>query len=368
MSNTLTLSLAIVGGIVLAALVAHNAWTTRQSRIRRPDRQEPKEDAAHSNNALTSSQETSLTGAEPPNSQTHRVVTEEAAEQALDADFPLPTSRKPVLRIDALIDAIAPVTLEHPLSGDHLIAHLPGSHRAGSKPMLFEGLSVDAGEWMPLQAGQRYSEVQVAVLMANRTGALNDIEYSEFVQKVQTFADDIGATVDLPDMLDVVASAKELDAFASAHDAQMAMRLVARNSAWSVGFLQQQAHKHGLVPGSLPGRMVLPGSQAGAPPLLVCQFDSQAALADDPDQAGLRVVHLSLDVPQTAADEAPFQRWCETAQALADSLGAVMVDDHDQAFSPQAFDAIGQDLVRLYEALAQRDLAAGSAAARRLFS
>jgi len=364
MSNTLTLSLAIVGGIVLAALVAHNAWTTRQSRIRKPDRQEPKESAfAPVGASLPPVEPISASG----NLAAHNAA-EEVADQAFSAALSSPMSRKSVQRIDALIDAIAMVALEHPLSGDHLIAHLPGSHRAGSKPMLFEGLSVDSGEWTPLQAGQSFSEVQVGVLMANRTGAINEIEYSEFVQKVQTFADDIGATADVPDMLEVVASAKELDAFASAHDAQMAMRLVARNSAWSVGFLQQQAHKHGLVPGSLPGRMVLPASQAGSPPLLVCQFDSQAALADDPDQAGLRVVHLSLDVPQTAAEEAPFQRWCETAQALADSLDAVMVDDQEQVFSPQAFEAIGQDLVRLYDALAQRDLAAGSAAARRLFS
>jgi ZipA, C-terminal FtsZ-binding domain len=372
MSNTLTLSLAIVGGIVLAALVAHNAWATRQSRIRRPDRQEPKESALEPASVATP---TPANGASSPDggfAASREAVNpntfDEAAGHAFSATLSSPLSRKAVQRIDALIDAIAMVALEHPLSGDHLIAHLPGSHRAGSKPMLFEGLSVDSGEWMPLQAGQSYSEVQVGVLMANRTGAINDIEYSEFVQKVQTFADDIGATADVPDMLEVVASAKELDAFASAHDAQMAMRLVARNSAWSVGFLQQQANKHGLVPGALPGRMVLPASQTGAPPLLVCQFDSHAALADDPDQAGLRVVHLSLDVPQTASEEAPFQRWCETAQALADSLDAVMVDDQEQIFSPQAFEAIGQDLVRLYEALAQRDLAAGSAAARRLFS
>ena len=43
--------------------------------------------------------------------------------------------------------------------------------------------------------------------LANRTGALNEIEFSEFVAKVQRFADALGATPDVPDMLQEVARA-----------------------------------------------------------------------------------------------------------------------------------------------------------------
>ena len=50
------------------------------------------------------------------------------------------------------------------------------------------------------------------------------------------------------------------------------------------------------------------------------------------------------------------------------SLGAVMADEQGKPFSPAAFESIGGELSRLYEALSVRDLAAGSAAARRLFS
>ena len=89
--------------------------------------------------------------------------------------------------------------------------------------------------------------------MANRSGAVNEIEYSEFVQKIQPFADALGATVDFPDMLDVVARARELDAFASQHDAQLGAVLRANSVAWSVGYLQQCASRHGFVPGAVPG-------------------------------------------------------------------------------------------------------------------
>ena len=49
-------------------------------------------------------------------------------------------------------------------------------------------------------------------------------------------------------------------------------------------------------------------------------------------------------------------------------LDALMADDQGHPFSPAAFASIEGELQRLYEALAARDLAAGSAAARRLFS
>jgi hypothetical protein len=45
-----------------------------------------------------------------------------------------------------------------------------------------------------------------------------------------------------------------------------------------------------------------------------------------------------------------------------------MADDQGQPFTSAAFNAIEGELGRLYEALAARDLAAGSASARRLFS
>jgi hypothetical protein len=169
-------------------------------------------------------------------------------------------------------------------------------------------------------------------------------------------------------MLDVVGRAKELDAFASAHDAQLAMRLHAKGSAWSVGYVQQQASRHGFVAGALPGRMVLPSLDDGAPPVLTLHFDAQAAFAEDPDQATLRELLLAFDVPQTATDVEPYKAWCAAGEALSLAMGAVMADEQGRAFTSAAFESIGVELTRLYEALGSRDLAAGSAAARRLFA
>ena len=357
MSNTLTIALASLGGVVLAGVVAHGAWQARKAGPKRaeaaPERLEPREPV--------------MDGGAPP-----AEPVDAAALTALD-DLParLPerrANRRVTPKLDALIDSIATLRVDAPISGAQVLAHFPSTRRAGGKPFMIEGLNTESGEWEMPVSGQHYGELQGGVQLANRTGALNEIEYSEFVQKIQAFADAIGAMADFPDMLEAVAGARELDHFASAHDAQLAVQLRAREAAWSVGYIQQHASRHGFVPGVVPGRLVMPAADEGAPPVLTLTFDSQAALADDPNLAALRDVTLSFDVPQTDPKAKPFEAWQSSAQALAQGMDAVIVDDHGRRLGTESFAAIGNELGQLYGALEGRDLAAGSAAARRLFS
>ena len=118
----------------------------------------------------------------------------------------------------------------------------------------------------------------------------------------------------------------------------------------------------------MAGRLVYPASEEGAPPVLTLTFDSQAALADEPDLAAVRDVTLAFDVPQTDPSVEPFRAWQAAAQALAVGMDAAVVDDNEQPLSSEGFAAIGAELGQLYAALEAHDLAAGSAAARRLFS
>jgi hypothetical protein len=346
--------LAALGGVVLAGVLVQGLWNARKASPRRAD-------AADARRI-----EPSMGGGSLPTGSAG------AADAAVEASVPLtelrPAAPRKTARLDPLIDAIATLALDAPVTGELALVHLPPSRRAGNKPFLIEGLNAASGEWELPAAGQRYGEFQGGVQMANRSGALNEIEYSEFVQKLQAFAEGVGAMAELPDMLDVVARARELDAFAGEHDAQLAITLRANNAAWSVGYIQQSAGRHGFLPGVLPGRLVMPGAEEGAPPVLVLAFDSQAALADDPAVAAVREVQLSLDVPQTPEAGEPFPAWHQAARLLAADMDASMVDDAGRPITLAAFASIGEDLKILYRALESRDLAAGSAAARRLFS
>ncbi|MBT9597151.1 MAG: cell division protein FtsZ [Vitreoscilla sp.] len=344
---TLTVALAILAGVVLLAVVVQGAWAARRERPRQ---------AQQTTNDTNSRLEPTMSGQGAAN----------------DGDglpeAPRPFAARRLARVDALIDAIATIAPEAPVTGEMALQHLPPSRRAGTKPFHIEGLNAESGEWEAPRPGQRYGEFQAGLQMANRHGAVNEIEYSEFVQKVEAFAEALGATTDFPDMLDAVARARELDSFASQHDAQLTTVLRANSIAWSVGYIQQCAGRHGFVPGAVPGRLAMPATEDGAPPMLVLSFDSQAALAEDPGHAALRELVLSLDVPQTPESAEPFAAWQLCARRLADDLDATLVDDQGAAITLHAFAAIGVELERLYRALEARDLSAGCAAARRLFS
>jgi hypothetical protein len=339
--SSFTVGLAILGGLLLAALVAWNAWTSRRNTPRQPE----------------------AVVAEQPAAGAERL------DPVFDSMAPPPVApleRK--LGLDALIDVLAPISLDAPVSGEAALAAMPPTRRAGSKPFAVEGLNESTQQWETPQAGQRYGAFQAGVQLANRTGALNEIEYSEFVMKARAFADAVGGEPEFPEMLEEVARARELDQFASAHDAQLSFTLRAKNAAWSPGYVQQNAARLGFVPGAIPGRLVLPASTPGAPAVLGLSFDSQAAMADDPSQSALRAITLSLDVPQVDRAEQPFVRMRETAIALAASMEGIISDDNGQVIRLEGLDVIGSDLEQLYDTLDSRDLSAGSPIARRLFS
>jgi hypothetical protein len=338
--SSFSLGLLVLGALVLALLVAYNVWTSRRNTPR---------------------QAVAVAAAPAPPVERREPV----FDAELAAPLPLPEKRP---GLDALIDVLAPIALEGLVSGEAALAAMPTTRRAGSKPFAIEGWNEASGQWEMPHPGQRYSAFQAGVQLANRTGPLNEIEYSEFVMKAQAFADAVNGAPEFPEMLDEVARARELDQFASGHDAQLGFTLRARNAAWSPGYVQQHAAALGFVAGALPGRMVLPAGAAGAPPLLGLSFDTQAAMADDPDQSALRQVTLSLDVPQVDRAEQPFARMREAAAALAAAMDGIVTDDNGQVIRDEALDVIGADLEQLYDLLESRDLAAGSPLGRRLFS
>lgn len=344
--SDLQAGLAVLGGLLLAIVVAHNAWASRRNL---PKQAEPEARAA------------------PPDGAAARQ--EPAFEAALANLAKLASQADRRGTLDALIDVLAPLSLDGAIvSGDAALAAMPGTRRAGSKPFSIEGLNQAKGGWETPAPGQRYGAFQAGVQMANRTGALNEIEFSEFVMKAQAFADAVGAAPEFPDMVEAVARARELDQFASAHDAQLGVTLHARSTAWSPGYIAQHAARLGFTAGALPGRMALASTVPGMPPVLTLGFDPQAAQAEDPALSAVRQIRLSLDVPQVPRQERPFVRMRTIAAELAASMEGWVTDDQGQALDADVMDGIGADLEQIYDQLEARDLAVGSELARRLFS
>ena len=347
MSN-LQIGLAVTGGILLAGVLAHGAWNARKS-VPKQALPEPHSDSAAMRNN------------EP------LILDDRALESA---SFPAAAGvRRPAM--DALIDVIATIALDAPVtvvSGEAALVAMPTTRRVGSKPFAVEGYNLERLTWESPMPGQRYGGFQAGVQLANRSGPLNEIEYSEFVVKTQAFADALNATAEFPEMLEQVARARELDQFASDHDAQLSFTIRALHASWSLGYVHQNAARLGFVAAAVAGRMVVPAREENAPPVLVLSFDPHVAMSEDPTQCAIRELTLHLDVAQVDRAEHAFERMRDIATSLAQTMEGVVTDDRALALSPQAMDLIGAEIQVLYDSLEQRDFAAGSSLARRLFS
>lgn len=387
--STLQLSLAILGGLVLVAVVAYNAWNNHRNAPKRaqpqpepvvPDPQEvrlePSLDAALEEESAAWSAAAPdalapLEGDAPVPQGTAQTGAASVPSAPPRAAPPAPATSSAYerkLQLDPLLDAMASLLVESLVPGELAQAAMPPSRRAGSKPFAIEGFNAASQQWEVPQPGHRYMAFQAGVQLANRTGALTQIEFSEFVSKVQAFADAVNAAPEFPDMQHEVARARELDQFAMEHDLQISFVLRAQHSAWSPGYVQQCAARLGFVLAPQPGRMVLPNNLPGLPPLLSLSYDPLAAQAEDLNQSAVRDVGLSLDVPQVEREAQPYGRLREVAEALCKAMDGVLCNQEGQPLPTMALDAIVGDLELLYDQLDARELAAGSALARRLFS
>lgn len=428
--STLQISLAVAGVILLCLIFAYNTWINRRNTPKRPDRTairqrlEPSDRASAASPAMPTARQqgvdiTSMppaTAAMPaadslaldpvlgstpagdaPGSPTpgqgptneprpvpvtgelfpdisltgatsHALPPDSAHDDGLTAAIAPVAERRRGGGLEPRIDAIVPLRLDSPVTGEAALLVQPATRRAGSKPFHIEGLNAATGLWEAIRPGQSYNQLQAGMQLANRLGALNDVEFAEFTAKVRQYAERIGATATLPEAAQEIARARELDQFASEHDAQLGFVIRPRDTAWSPGYIDQHAAAAGFTRAAMPGRMQLPSQVLGNAPLLLLSYDTQAVQATDQDQIAIHEILLSLDVPQVPREEKPFERLCESAQALCTSMDGVLCDQNGYPLPPQALDTIGSDLQALYDTLDARGLPAGSALARRLFS
>ena len=178
---SLQIGLAVAGGLVLAGVVAHSAWSARKNKPKQPTPElAPGQTADTGHKPSRVSEPAALHGAlhERYEPRFDAVADQDSGLAALSAlTTMMAIEKKPGL--DALIDVIAPVLLESPVSGEAALVAVPTTRRVGSKPFAVEGANVHTGEWEFPAVGQRYSAFQCGVQLANRMGALNQIEYSE---------------------------------------------------------------------------------------------------------------------------------------------------------------------------------------------
>ncbi|MBY4870226.1 cell division protein FtsZ [Burkholderia sp. Bp9017] len=290
-------------------------------------------------------------------------VSDEPVEPVLPAATTI--SSAPPAIVDRRIDCIVPIRLGGLLPGDKILPAAQRLRRAGSKPVHIEG-KPEGGQWELLQNGVRYEELRAAAQLANRSGALNELEFSEFVTGVQQFADAIDGAPEFPDMMETVAMARELDGFAAQCDAQLSINVMSDGAPWSANYVQAVASQDGLLLSRDGTRFVKLDAKQN--PVFMLQFGDTNFLRDDLTYKGGNMITLVLDVPVAEEDILPFRLMCDYAKSLSERIGARVVDDSRRPLPESTLVAIDQQLMKLYAKLEEAGIPAGSPVTRRLFS
>ncbi|WP_244848495.1 cell division protein ZipA C-terminal FtsZ-binding domain-containing protein [Caballeronia sp. SL2Y3] len=275
-------------------------------------------------------------------------------------------SSTPPAVVDRRIDCVVPIRLAAPVAGDRVIPLAQRLRRAGTKPVTIEGKAEGESTWELLRHGVRYEELRAAAQLANRSGPLNELEFSEFVTGVQRLADAIDGAPEFPDMMETVGMARELDAFAAQCDAQLSINILSDGAPWSANYVQAVASQDGLLLSRDGTRFVKLDAKQN--PVFMLQFGDTNFLRDDLTYKGGQMITLVLDVPVADEDILPFRLMCDYAKSLSERIGARVVDDQRRPLPESALLAIEKQLMTLYAKLEQAGMPAGSPATRRLFS
>ncbi|MDB5763531.1 MAG: cell division protein [Herminiimonas sp.] len=356
-------SLIGIGGAIVVGVISYNKWQEHKAKksVERAFSSAP-EDVL-----MTSAADLSAAGNERREpvfipSRAEAQFAEDASGQIVHdpleaSDNLIPSSSKE-LPVDQLIDCSIPLGMDSPARGEKILPVIQSLRHIGNKPVHFIGQR-DDGDWESIAYGGVYTALQAGVQLANRSSALNELEYSELVMRLRQVGDELGAEPDVPDMSKVMTASRGLHQFVSEYDAQLSVNVHANGASWAVNTLLAALERQGfdLRP---DGRLVMPDGDGG----VLFSLSTNVTLAAETTSR----LTLLLDVPRVAPSRDGFGAMIACSKSLAARLDGTVVDDANQPLSDAALDEIAAQVNAFYDDMETAEIPAGSTRALRLFS
>jgi hypothetical protein len=264
--------------------------------------------------------------------------------------------------IDPRIDCVITLRFDEAIRGAEILEEIDTWTDLGVQAnarWMCEGLNAGADaaqSWEALSPDATYSELQLAIQLASRRGAIGVLELSDFCSRAQALADTLGSQIDMPSVSTMLESAKELDTMAAESDIQLSINvLLDERCPWANfdALMRQRGFK-----------LARNGRQYEFYSNGVLIFNSAEL---DPNKSVTQLT-LLLEVPLVAQDERAFERMLGEGVEIAQSAHGRIVDDNGINLSEAAVISIRQHLDVLYANLEKSGISSGSSTASRLFS
>ena len=340
--SELQLSLGLIGFGLLVIVMIYNALRLRKSEL---------EDADNT-----------------PLSDYQSPAINERSEPVLDLTESKEGLNSPP-RIDSLIDCVIALRLPEAISGQEIISHLSQWPKNTLHPWMCEGLVTQTSGseivWEPIKIDGHYIEIQTAIQLANRQGAIGVVDLSDFTSRSQALANALDAEIDLPPVNEILQEAQQLDQFAAQCDIQLGVTIIPKNNLWNLAEIKSAANNAGFQlsrDGSRYHRLI---NHLITYNLIANETNF---LRDDLSKADVKSVTLLLDLPKVSQSMNAFRTMLNDAQLLADAINGNLVDDFGRPLINEAVNAIESQVNTIYQSMSQHGISAGSTSAHRLFS
>lgn len=346
-------ALLLLAAVVLALLFAYNKWQERQA-VKRLEA------------TLRDGVADALLETTPPPGKAMRI--EPHLDTAPSSPTPPPQPTAPTAPTapsapaagaagwveDPLLDWVLELRCAHAVDGVAVMEAVAALQRQKfALPVFVAAWDARTQQWVHADRFGFYSELLAAIQLANRRVALDAIEASRFLSAVQQLAVALDADFDAPDVARVCAAADALAATCARFDVQIGLTLEASAGRFDPARIAAAAAAAHLVAAGA-GRWE--------------RRDADGAALFTLASAASERLALELDVPLAPAASAPLRTMFATAESLAASLGARIVDDNGAPVDAAALAAVEAQLEALYAQMRQAGIEPASPRARRLYA
>ena len=373
--SELQIGLALLGVLMVAAVLAFNWWQERKFRRRGEETFSGRHD-----DVLLEQAAVSLAPATAVSSR--HGLDESRSEPSMEARLepqlgsatkdPAPTlSRPPRSAIADVprpeIDYIVEIRAGEFIAIEKLVRmqqSLPGLIRRIS----FGGLNYQSKAWEAMMLDDaRYTSVRVALQLVDRTGPVNEEQLRAFGEAAKNTAAEIAAIAELPEFAPALERAVGLDKFCADVDVVVGINVIANSGqAFHGTKIRALAEAAGLQL-QLGGVFQCHDDQ-GTPLYSLDNQESEPFLIDRIRNITTPGITFLLDVPRVANGLRVFDKMVAMSRSFADSLDGTLADDNRVMLNDSGIDRIRAQLRAIYGAMEQRGIEAGSPLALRLFS
>lgn len=280
----------------------------------------------------------------------------------------LPPREDLVAPPDGEIEYLVTLGCSAPLTGVELWQQLARSSTP-ARGTRWLGRRVTDGGWCVVlpESDQRFDSLRAALLLANRSGPVSELDVERFCSLVSAVATALKLRVEFPPRAPALERAEALDAFCAEVDIVVGINvMLSSNQTVQAGRIARWAEAHGMNLGR-DGAFHLRSAQGHTIWRLVNRDPRPFSHAGIGHMTVSGVTFL-LDVPLVDAADQRLSPMFDAAATLARELGARVLDDNGATLGPQQLGRIATELSSLLERMAADGIPAGGVRARRLFA